>query len=166
MHASRAPGFAKDMFSKLKRSLRLRRFALAVTLLTSISVACSPAPTVNDNSKPTAVVTPANPGGDNSPTFVDRRIGFSSPQKLQEHFDKHGAEFGNITIDEYLRQAQALRDRPLDPDILEITRADGVITRFDRKGGAFLAFNSDRIIRTFFKPNEGEAYFRRQARRG
>jgi len=44
-------------------------------------------------------------------------------------------------------------------------RADGVITRFDRKTGAFLAFNPDLIIRTYFKPNDGERYFRRQSKR-
>jgi hypothetical protein len=30
---------------------------------------------------------------------------------------------------------------------------------------AFLAVNRDGTIRTFFKPNDGEAYFRRQASR-
>jgi len=40
-----------------------------------------------------------------------------------------------------------------------------VVTRFDRTSGAFLAFNSDGVIRTFFKPNDGERYFRRQAER-
>ena len=50
-------------------------------------------------------------------------------------------------------------------DILEIERADGVISRFDRSSGSFVAFNKDLVIRTFFRPNDGEAYFRRQARR-
>nr|MCU0635243.1 hypothetical protein [Gemmatimonadaceae bacterium] len=73
---------------------------------------------------------------------------------------------GRITIDEYLRRAQQLRDRPLSDDVLELVRpADGVVSRFERSSGAFLAFNRDYTIRTFFKPNDGEAYFRRQARR-
>jgi len=61
--------------------------------------------------------------------------------------------------------AQELRDRPADDSVLEAVRGDGVVTRFDRKNGAFLAFNRDRIIRTFFKPNDGESYFRRQLNR-
>ncbi|MBL8960165.1 MAG: hypothetical protein JNJ98_09950, partial [Gemmatimonadetes bacterium] len=65
----------------------------------------------------------------------------------------------------YLRLAQALRDTLPGGPILEARRPDGVITRFDRTSGAFLAFNRDGTIRTFFRPNDGEQYFRRQARR-
>jgi len=92
-------------------------------------------------------------------------IGFASKQKLQEHYEKHGSEFGAISLADYLRQAQLLRDRPVGGSILEIKRDDGAVTRFDRATGAFLAFNRDLTIRTFFKPNDGERYFLRQANR-
>ena len=92
-------------------------------------------------------------------------IGFRSGDRLDEHFAKHGAEFGSITEAEYLRAAQELRDRPAGGGILEIVRDDGTVSRFDQESGAFLAFNRDRTIRTFFKPNDGESYFRRQAQR-
>jgi len=49
--------------------------------------------------------------------------------------------------------------------VLESVRADGVISKFDKKHGYFGAYNPDRTIRTFFIPNDGERYFRRQARR-
>ncbi|MBK9168856.1 MAG: hypothetical protein IPM24_15485 [Bryobacterales bacterium] len=91
--------------------------------------------------------------------------GFRSAKQLDEHFAKHGAEFGQITKAEYLRLAQELRDAPAGGPILEIVRADGVITRFDRRKGSFAAYNPDRTIRTFFIPNDGERYFHRQARR-
>ncbi len=91
--------------------------------------------------------------------------GFRSPQRLSEHFQKHGAEFGHVTRAEYLRLAQALRDRPVDREVLELRRPDGTVSRFERTTGAFLAFDRDGTIRTFFKPNDGERYFRRQARR-
>lgn len=90
-------------------------------------------------------------------------IGFHSHAHLVEHYEKHGVEFGAIGMDEYLRLAQTLRDRPASGDVLETKRADGVITRYDRASGAFIAFDSDLQIRTFFKPNDGETYFRRQA---
>jgi hypothetical protein len=92
-------------------------------------------------------------------------VGFASRTKFVEHYEKHGREFGSVTIDEYLRMAQELRDRPADGSVVEAVRSDGVVTRFDRASGAFLAFNADRTIRTFFKPNDGEAYFRRQLNR-
>jgi pyocin large subunit-like protein len=92
-------------------------------------------------------------------------IGFASYQKLVEHYQKHGREFGPISIDEYLRRAQELRDRPGGGNVLESVRPDGVTSRFDRSTGAFIAFNRDGVVRTFFRPNYGEAYFRRQSRR-
>jgi pyocin large subunit-like protein len=92
-------------------------------------------------------------------------VGFASESRLVEHYEKHRREFGSVTIDEYLQMAQELRDRPADEPVVEAVRSDGVVTRFDRASGAFLAFNRDRTIRTFFKPNDGEAYFRRQLNR-
>jgi pyocin large subunit-like protein len=92
-------------------------------------------------------------------------IGFRDPGHLAEHFQKHGAEFGARSPAEYLRLAQQLRDRPAGGSVLEATRRDGTVTRFDRHSGAFLAFDSHGIIRTFFRPNDGEAYFRRQLSR-
>src|SRR5882672_9540025 len=98
-------------------------------------------------------------------TAIRAEIGFATRGKFLEHYEKHGAEFGQISREEYLRQAQILRDSPAGGDILEAARVEGVITRFDRKTGAFLAFNPDLTIRTFFKPNDGESYFRRQSKR-
>ena len=92
-------------------------------------------------------------------------IGFASRKKWLDHFAKHGREFGNVTADDYLRQAQALRDRAAGGDVLESTRRDGVVTRFDQRTSAFLAFNADLTIRTFFKPNDGANYFWRQSQR-
>lgn len=97
---------------------------------------------------------------------VNTRVGFRSRARLEDHYQKHGREFGRISQDEYLRMAQTLRDAPAGGDVMEITRvSDGVISRFERSSGAFLAFDPDGTIRTYFKPNDGEAYFRRQAKR-
>jgi hypothetical protein len=92
--------------------------------------------------------------------------GFTTREHLVEHFEKHGAEFPGLDMAAYLLAAQTLRDRPAGGPVLELKRNDGVITRFDKESGAFLAANRDRTIRTFFRPNDGEAYFRRQASRG
>jgi pyocin large subunit-like protein len=92
-------------------------------------------------------------------------VGFASRQKWREHYEKHGSELNVTSKEEYLRQAQVLRDGPSGGDVLEAKRGDGIVTRFDRKTGAFLAFDRDLTIRTYFRPNDGERYFRRQARR-
>ena len=93
-------------------------------------------------------------------------IGFVDQRRLDEHYAKHGAEFGNITRQDYLRQAQLLRDARVGGPVLEAVRPDGVVTRFDRQTGAFVAVNPNGTIRTFFKPNDGERYWRRQSERG
>lgn len=98
-------------------------------------------------------------------TGVNTNIGFRSRRNLEEHYQKHGQEFGEISRDEYLRQAQALRDAPVGGNILEAKREDNTTSRFDRSSGAFIAFNEDLTIRTFFKPNDGERYFKRQINR-
>ncbi len=91
--------------------------------------------------------------------------GFRTRQQFDEHYRKHGSEFGSISQQEYLRLAQELRDARAGGLILEYVRPGGVITRFDRRKGYFGAYNPDRTIRTFFIPNDGERYFRRQARK-
>lgn len=134
---------------------------LLSALLLLLNAACRqsvhPSPTPAQNS--------AAANSQASPAKLNAGIGFATRQKFLDHYDKHGAEFGSISREEYLGLAQRLRDRPAGGDVLEVTRADGVVTRFDRQSGAFLAFNSDRTIRTFFKPNDGENYFRRQSKR-
>lgn len=92
-------------------------------------------------------------------------VGFRSEQSLHDHFVKHGDEFGAANPDEYLAHARTLRDAPVGGEVLEAVRADGVSSRFDRASGTFVAFDRDGIIRTCFKPNDGERYFVRQAKR-
>jgi pyocin large subunit-like protein len=91
--------------------------------------------------------------------------GFRAPRQLDQHYVKHGHEFGSISKAEYLRLAQELRDAPVGGAILESRRQDQVFTRFHRTKGHFGAYNPDRTIRTFFIPVRGEEYFRRQAQR-
>jgi len=91
--------------------------------------------------------------------------GFRSQAQLDEHYSKHGSEFGGISKQDYLRLAQELRDAPPGGPILEARRSNGEFSRFDRRHGYFGAYNPDHTVRTFFIPNDGERYFRRQARR-
>src|SRR5579863_5613526 len=90
---------------------------------------------------------------------------FRTQAQLDEHYAKHGGEFGAISKAEYLRLAQELRDAPVGGPILEAIKPGGVISRFDRRKSYFGAYNRDGTIRTFFIPNDGERYFIRQAKR-
>jgi len=92
-------------------------------------------------------------------------VGFASRQGLRDHYLKHGGEFKASSEGEYLALAQTLRDSKPGGSVLENVRADGVMTRFDKRTGAFLACNPNGTIRTFFKPNDGERYYWRQLKR-
>jgi pyocin large subunit-like protein len=145
---------ASDWFLRLVRARRaplLLELALLAALACGALAAC-PEAFANRTRPAPAPVRPHGPG-------------FKSQDRLEEHFRKHGAEFGRITLQDYLARAQQLRDVPAGGDVLELRRGDGVVCRFDRASGAFLAFESDGVIRTFFKPRDGENYFRRQAYR-
>lgn len=93
------------------------------------------------------------------PVNID--VGFRSQQRLDDHYAKHGREFGNVTKNAYLLMAQQLRDAPISSNIIEARQARGNLARFDRSSGGFIAFDDRLIIQTFFRPNDGEAYFRR-----
>ena len=146
--------------------MTIRRHSCIVSQLVltlGLALGCRAAPTPaapSEAPRPVPAVAPGQPVQD-----VRTGVGFSSPRRLADHFRKHGAEFEGLTQADYLRAAQALRDRPLDGAVLELARSDRTVSRYDRKTGTFLAFDVDGTIRTFFKPSDGEAYFRRQARR-
>lgn len=140
------------------------RFSLLALFLASLTlfVGCGP-------TKPAQVPYPYAANRPIPPAkpidLVNEAVGFTSVAALDEHYNKHGKEFGDISKDEYLNKAQVLRDGILSKDVVQFRRADGVITKFDRKSGGFIAFNKDLTIRTFFKPNDGERYFNRQKTR-
>lgn len=146
------------MKSRLKQNVI--RIVASLLLLSSF-LACRPRAVYEApaTAKPEVADSKRNPLAN---VKVKTSIGFRTRRNLEEHYEKHGSEFGSISQDEYLRQAQTLRDTEAGGEILEAKRPDGVTTRYDRKTGAFLAYNADDTIRTFFKPNDGERYFKRQ----
>jgi pyocin large subunit-like protein len=147
----------------------LVRWLSILVVIAAVVVRFWPHPPAANVAATPAAISTAAPAPAAAATAPARRfdpgIGFRSRERLEEHFQKHGAEFRAATADDYLHMAQELRDRPAGGDVLELVRADGVVSRFDRTTGAFLAFDADGTIRTFFHPNDGERYFERQAGR-
>ena len=90
--------------------------------------------------------------------------GFRTQHLLEEHFAKHGHEFGQITQEQYLHMAQQLRDSRPGKNVLEAKRTGGGGAKFDKRYGWFVAYDADGTLRTFFIPNEGIRYFERQGR--
>ncbi|GAB1341770.1 hypothetical protein [Gemmatimonas sp.] len=151
----------------MSRAFRSFFFAL-VCLVAGTWLLCAPReePTAASSEAPPVAAVPADAPRASVPPRAESTIGFRTRDRLLDHYAKHGAEFNASSPEAYLVLAQTLRAEPAAGDVREIVRpTDGVISKFDRRTGAFVAFDADSTIRTFFKPNDGEAYFERQARR-
>ncbi len=146
----------------MKKALGLLAFVVLAWIVLRSPIASVQPTTATATAIPSAQAPPSRV----QPVEQHSTVGFRSRARLEEHFQKHGSEFGRVSISEYLVLAQTLRDAPAGGDVLELVRpSDGVVSRFNRASGAFLAADANGTIRTFFKPNDGEAYFRRQAKR-
>ena len=81
------------------------------------------------------------------------KAGHFAPGQLEEHYLKHGYQFGNITQEQYLQDAQALLDADPGGDVLEKIRPNGDIEHFRRSTGEFAVMTKRGRIRTYFKTN-------------
>ena len=91
--------------------------------------------------------------------------GFRSRRQFDEHYQKHGAEFGRISQQEYLERAQELRDAPAGGPILEAVTPEGIVSRFDRRTGSFRRLQPRPDHPNFFHPQRWRALFPRQAQK-
>lgn len=85
---------------------------------------------------------------------------FRRAENLQDHFEKHGAEFGYATADEYLAGANRVVASPEALHKLEAEDGDDVY--YLESTNEFVIVSTDGYLRTYFKPDDGKAYFDRQ----
>ena len=81
------------------------------------------------------------------------RAGYFAPGELEKHYLKHGYQFGGITQEQYLQDAQALLNAQPDQDVLEKVRPDGDVEHFRVSTGEFAVMTKRGRIRTYFKTN-------------
>ena len=74
-----------------------------------------------------------------------------APGKLDEHYLKHGYQFGHITEEQYLHEAQDLLDAAPSVDILERVRPNGDVEHYQVSTHEFAVMTRRGRIRTFFK---------------
>lgn len=98
-------------------------------------------------------------GADGAGYSQDALNSWGRPETLQDHFNRHGADFGATDIYDYAAKAHALYHRHGVEAKLD---AAGTLRIYDPATGAFGAYNADGTTRTFFKPRRGQAYFDRQ----
>ena len=84
------------------------------------------------------------------------------PETLQDHFERHGGEFGARTSEEYAQQAQELLVRAAQGGAKMKIGTDGVIRVYEPETNTFGSFNMNGTTRTMFKPTQDEFYFTRQ----
>ena len=72
----------------------------------------------------------------------------------------HREEYPNFTIGQYVARAVQLAEMPVGGDILGHVDKDGIIIRYDRKINDFVKASVKKGIRTMFKPDDGESYYK------
>ena len=92
-------------------------------------------------------------------------VRFETPEKMQKHYDKHIDKYGNISISEYITLANELVNAKDTDDIERIVRSDESTAIYRFSTNDFLVITKDGYIRTFFKPDDGEAYWREEHER-
>jgi hypothetical protein len=82
-----------------------------------------------------------------------------APGRWLPHFEKHAAEFGYRTPVEYLRGARDLVGRS---GVQTFTRSNGDQLFYDAARNEFAVLKPDGVLRTYFRPQNGPAYWRSQ----
>ena len=78
---------------------------------------------------------------------------FADQEKLADHFARHGSDFGAKTALEYQAQADKFLTASKHSGILEKTRANGDIVRYNPTTDEFGVLSSGGSIRTYYKPD-------------
>ena len=92
----------------------------------------------------------------------DDLLHWGNPNTLTDHFQRHGADFLAMSPEDYARQAHAFYLAREDYQVKTDWEGDGTVRVYDEVTNAFGAYNADGATKTFFKPNNGQAYFDRQ----
>ncbi|WP_395743863.1 fibronectin type III domain-containing protein [Prosthecobacter sp.] len=81
---------------------------------------------------------------------------------LQDHFDRHGGDFGSKSADDYAAKAWLFLQRARTENLpMKLDATDGTLRVFDPATRAFAAYNDKGMTKTFFKP-DSPTYWQRQ----
>jgi hypothetical protein len=125
------------------------------------SPAKEPAKSLPQASKP---ATPPAAAATAKPTYTPPPTAktWGDRYSLQDHFDRHGADFKARSPDDYAAQAWLFLQRAMDEGLsAKLDESDGTIRVWEQKSRTFAAYNRNFTTKTFFKPNSPD-YFQRQ----
>ncbi|MDO4862563.1 MAG: hypothetical protein Q4A05_00230 [Ruminococcus sp.] len=132
------------------------------TVKTTTKAAKTTARTTTKAAKTTAATTTAPTTAAANGDYVEYR--FRSKKLLEQHFEKHGGEFGDdfgySNASEY---EQGASDVINDPDALHKTeKEDGDYVYYIEATNEFVVLSTDGYIRTYFRPDQGKKYYDKQ----
>ncbi len=78
---------------------------------------------------------------------------FADQVKLDDHFNRHGSDFGATPAADYAQKVDNFLTGPKSPIALEIVRTDGDVVRYDPATEAFGVVSICGTVRTFYKPD-------------
>lgn len=78
----------------------------------------------------------------------------------EDHFEKHGSEFGYKSKEEYLKGANEVINSSTSKHKTEAEDGDEIY--YDEEKNEIVFVSTDGYIRTYFKPNDGLNYYNRQ----
>ncbi|MEG0935557.1 MAG: phage minor capsid protein [Clostridia bacterium] len=84
---------------------------------------------------------------------------FEIEKRLDRHVQKHLAEYGSVSADNYVARAESLLRSKGSDDILALTRSDGSIAKYRVSTNEFVVGTRKGKIRTAFKPKMGADYW-------
>ena len=80
---------------------------------------------------------------------------FVDQAERDDHFVKHGADFGVGTPEDYEALADAFLAGPRGPSTMEYTRSRGDRIRYDTQTDEFGVVSVNGVVRTYFRPVPG-----------
>ena len=87
---------------------------------------------------------------------------WANSDTLDDHFDRHGADFGAKTPDEYARLAHEFFVRGRSEGLpTKVDPSNGTIRIYDPQTNTFGSYSPDGLTKTFFKPTS-PSYWDRQ----
>lgn len=88
---------------------------------------------------------------------------FPSEKSFEGHFQKHRAEFPELSKEEYQKTASQLLASPIDGRIIGYDTEDGRRVRYDKTNNVIaigqMRKNKGARLNTLLKPNDGEEYY-------
>lgn len=85
---------------------------------------------------------------------------FRNETLWEDHFEKHGSEFGYKSKEEYLKGANEVINSSTSKHKTEAEDGDEIY--YDEVKNEIVFVSTDGYIRTYFKPNDGINYYNRQ----